>query len=391
MHKSVQIKRIIYLCGVITISWILYTCLHSKQRTTQTQSVFFLQNKFLSWTLSNKSIQEAIQTSNVYLYYQKKDYTQALQSNTGETAIDYYNRGIIKMKRAYDQAIKTEFSGLVQAQELIAWAQKDFTIAQKINTNKQLTPIIATNTVKIKQIDTIVTAKTCYVGAEEAINLLSGVIWWIQQTKSTLREEQKAFELNKNSLPLTCQQQRENIFSTSKNNIQTVQQASINQKTKEIQYLENKIDNPTLCLSWADIELIQSLQSTRQAIAKYNQEHQENILQWQQSTDKEALFCNQEKNDSTMNDTLQNTLQKLLSQFDSTTTNQNAPRANSQPSYIPLNGKEQKLLENINKKNRIRIRQIQRLRTDKQYQWFEYIKSLFTNFYGNSWDFISTP
>jgi hypothetical protein len=92
-----------------------------------------------------------------------------------------------------------------------------------------------------------------------------------------------------------------------------------------------------------------------------------------------------------MNDTLQNTLQKLLSQFDSTTTNQNAPRANSQPSYIPLNGKEQKLLENINKKNRIRIRQIQRLRTDKQYQWFEYIKSLFTNFYGNSWDFISTP
>ena len=238
---------------------------------------------------------------------------------------------------------------------------------------------------------TIVTAKSCYVGAEEGITLLSGLGRWLDQMKSTLQEEEKVFQAYKNTLPISCQQQREHIFSTSNNNIQTIQQASVNQKAKEIQVLEKKIDNPALCLSWADIDFIQSLEKTNQGIVKFTQEHQNNIPQWKEATDRASLFCTQEKNDSTINDSLQNTLQELLSHFDSTTTNTNKQRTNSQPSYIPLNGKEQKLLENINKKNRMRIREIQRIRTDKTYQWFDYIKSLFTNFYGNSWDFISSP
>jgi hypothetical protein len=183
-----------------------------------------------------------------------------------------------------------------------------------------------------------------------------------------LQTEQNIFEANKNILPPDCQEQRENIFTRSKHNIQTVQMASAQQKTKEIKSLEYKIDNPILCISGDDRELLQNLEKSQQAILKFSQEHQNNIFQRQQSKEKEKLFCNQEKNDSTLNDNLQNTLQKLLSQFDSNLTDEKTQKTNSQPSYIPLNGKEQKLLENINKKNRIRIRQIQRLRTDKQYQ-----------------------
>lgn len=357
----------------------------------QAQSISFLENRLLSGVIWDQEIWNAIHTSNAYLYYQKGEYEKALQANTGEMSTDYYNRGIIKMKRAYDKALQTWFSELLGAQELISSAQKDFTIAQKINTNQQLMPIITTNTEKIKQVNTIVSAKTCYVGAEEAIKLLSGMIWSLQRTKFTLQEEERIFESNKKSLPIACQEQREKILSTSIDNIQTIQQASVHQKSREIQLLEKKIDAPTLCLSWADIALIQSLQKTDQAIIKFTQEHQENNIQRKESKNKEELFCNQEKNDGTMNDALQDTLQELLSQFDTNTTQQNSPRTKSEPSYIPLNGKEQKLLENINKKNKIRIRQIQRLRTDKQYQWFEYIKSLFTNFYGNSWDFVSSP
>ncbi|MEI7563080.1 MAG: hypothetical protein WCJ39_05375 [bacterium] len=156
---------------------------------------------------------------------------------------------MIKIKRAYDQALQTGFDDLLQAQELIVSAQKDFSIAQKINTNKHLTPIFMANTTKTKQIDTIVAAKTCYIGAEEGISLLSGMITALQQTVSTLQEEKNAFEYHKSSLPATCQKQRENIFSTSQNNIQTIQQASTIQKAKELQLLEKKIATPALCLS----------------------------------------------------------------------------------------------------------------------------------------------
>ena len=201
---------------------------------------------------------------------------------------------------------------------------------------------------------------------------------------STLQQEQTLFLKNRNILPEECQKQRSNLFDMNERNIPTLQDIAKTQGQQELMKLERAIDNPYLCLSGANGGLIHSLQDTQQAISTFTQQHQNNLETRKTAKNNEETLCQRDKNDGQIDQSLQSQIQNLLQEIGK---NKSSIGQSTSPTYTPLDTKDQNLLENINKKNRMRIRQIQRLKTEKTYDGFPYIQSLFNSFYGNSGDF----
>ncbi len=169
MYTEKKIKIRIYICGIVGTSILVYTSFHMHSRNQELKNIFLIQKEILLNKSNNKNIENARQISNAYIHYQKGRYAQALVEISGTLDQDYYNRGTIKTKRAYDEAIKTGFSNLIHAQELLLSAQKDFSIAKRLTKSKELYTIISKNDKEIQQAYTIVNTKTCYIGAEKNI------------------------------------------------------------------------------------------------------------------------------------------------------------------------------------------------------------------------------
>lgn len=306
---------------------------------------------------------------------------------TGEDSASYYNRGVIKTITAYEQASWGTISWLVQASTLVNSAQKDFLLAQKLQTNKKLQQYIASNIQTTAELDIVINAKTCYTISYEVISNISWLTQSIDTTKKLLDNEAQALQAS--SASSNCKQQWQNTISTSKTNLTNLRNILADQESSQQKIFLQKKNDPAICIQPQDISVIQNIYDMQSKLSGFQQEHaQSSIIRASQDTDMIAQLC-QAKNDSQINEWIQSTIDKLLSSLQK----EEKPWASSlQPSantiqYTPLDASEQKLLESIDKKNKIRIRQIQRLKSDPEYQGMEYIQTLFQEFYWNTGDF----
>lgn len=343
-----------------------------------------LYKEMLSWR--ETIFPKEIATSNAYLLVQSGDYTQALAMITGEDSISYYNRWVIKTIAAYDQTSWWTISWLVQASTLVNAAQKDFFLAQKLQTNKKLQQYIASNIQTTAELDIVINAKTCYTISREVISNISWLKESIDTTKKLLDNEAQALQAS--SAPSDCKQQWQTTISTSKTNLTNLRWILADQEVIQQKKLVQKRNDPTICIQLQDTSVVQNIYAMQSGLSGFQQGHaQSSIIRASQDTDMIAQLC-QAKNDSQVNEWLQSTIDKLLSSFkDNTSTLQHFNTSTDSIQYTPLDASEEKLLESIDKKNKIRIRQIQRLKSDPDYQWMNYIQDLFQEFYGNTWDF----
>ena len=343
-----------------------------------------LYKEMLSWR--ETIFPKEIATSNAYLLVQSGDYTQAQAMITGEDSASYYNRWVINTISAYNQASWGTISWLVQASTLVTAAQKDFLLAQKLQTNKKLQQYIASNIQTTAELDIVINAKTCYTISREIISNISWLTQSIDTTKKLLDNEAQALQAS--SAPIACKQQRQTTISTSQTNLANLRNILTDQESSQQKSLLQKRNNPAECIQPQDTSVIQNMYAMQSKLSGFQQEHvQSSSIRAGQDTDMITQLC-QAKNDSQVNEWIQSTIDKLLASLNNDSESKNSIGNSSEIYYTPLDANDQKLLENIDKKNKIWIRQIQRLKSDPEYQGMNYIQSLFQKFYGNTGDFI---
>lgn len=352
----------------------------------QTEDAFpRLYKEMLSWR--ETIFPQEIATSNAYLLVQSGDYTQALAMITGEDSVSYYNRWVIKTIGAYDQASWGTISWLVQASTLVTAAQKDFLLAQKLQTNKKLQQYIASNIQTTAELDIVINAKTCYTISREVISNISWLTQSIDTTKKLLANEAQALQAS--SASIACKQQWQDTISTSQTHLTNLRNILTDQESSQQKDLTQKRNNPAGCIQPQDTSVIQNMYEMQSKLSGFQQEHaQSSSIRASKDPDMITQLC-QAKNDSQINEWIQSTIDKLLNSFNKQSDSKNTIGNTNQIYYTPLDASDQKLLESIDKKNKIWIRQIQRLKSDPEYQGMEYIQSLFQEFYGNTGDFIS--
>lgn len=200
----------------------------------------------------------------------------------------------------------------------------------------------------------------------------------------------QALQKNATIMPQTCLSQRKNTLTTSQTNLTNLQQILTDQTSSQQKTFLQKKRNPTLCISPQDPSVILNIYDTQNMLVNFQQEHQQSLsIRATQDAKQIDELCQATKNDSQINEGIQSTIDKLLNSLNKNTDNTSsmAQPATNLPQYIPFDANDQKLLENIDKKNKIRIRQIQRLKSDPAYQGMDYIQNLFYQFYGNTGDF----
>ncbi|MEI8008636.1 MAG: hypothetical protein WCI00_04450 [bacterium] len=120
----------------------------------------------------------------------KQEYEKALQLISGNQSNDYYNRGTIQTLLAYKNALQSNISGLENAQILIAQAQQNFDIAQKLSTAPAITNAILDNKKTINSLSTVVDIKTCYGIGQTIIMNIEDIISTIKKINNTLDQEE---------------------------------------------------------------------------------------------------------------------------------------------------------------------------------------------------------
>ncbi len=344
------------------------------------------------WNIQIPSSREkTIQTSNAYLLLKAGKYAEALPLITGTDSQSLYNRGIIETLLAYDKASQADTSGLQEATTSIENAKSDFLYAKELSSDPSFLSYIAENAQTVEELSIVITAKTCYTLSTAIIQNLS----WFQSTIDTIRQalttERQAIEKTQSSTPSDCVQQWQQTLATSNQNLQALQDDFTPQIQTRQQDLMQKRVNPSLCLNQQDFSVIDNINETQQMLTNFAQQHEQSLA-IRKSQDKKSIqeLCQQTKNDSQIDESIQNTIEKLLASLQNSTVvpaSSGAVGTSSTPKYLPLNANDQKLLETIDKKNKIWIRQIQRLKTDPQYNGFDYVQTLFKEFYGNTGDF----
>jgi len=189
---------------------------------------------------------------------------------------------------------------------------------------------------------------------------------------------------SKSLVPQTCFDQWQNTLSTSQTNLQNLRQILTDQEKIQQKDLVKKRNDVTLCIDKQDPSVIQNISDTQQMIIQFQESHQQSTsIRSLQDPELITQLC-QAKDDAQINQSMQSTIDKLLSSLNEKPSTSNLQPSTNTPQYIPLNANEQKLLESIEQKNKIRIRQIQRLKSDPNYQGLDYINTLFNEFYGNT-------
>ena len=392
MYQKKHIKIWSFIAWGIAILLVGYIVTHFSAWQRSADIFPALNKTMLSWRKDklSENIQKAIGTSNAYALLQEGNYTKALTYITGEDSQSYYNRGVIKTLIAYDQASQREFSWLREATTLVDEAKNDFLLAKQLQTNGDLTAYISTNLQTAEELDIVIWAKTCYVIADGIIQNISWLQKMIDTTKDLLIREQQLLQKNTSIIPRDCLNQWQDTIATSTRNIQTLRDTLAGQEKIQQEHFTQKRINPTLCLGEQNPEVMDNFVSTKKMIENFVEQHTQSSA-IRELQDKEGIqeLCQTTKNDSQINQSIQSTIDKLLAslQENNKLGTWNFQPATNTPQYIPLNASDQKLLENIDKKNKIWIRQIQRLKTDPKYQGLEYIQTLFKEFYGNTGDF----
>lgn len=295
----------------------------------------------------------------------------------------YYNHGTQKTLSAYQQALWSGFSGLQNAKHLIAEAQDDFDIADKIKLNNALDAYIQANASLSQKLDVVIQVKACYSTFQTSIDALWSFDQQLQDAQNILEQEAKAIQQD-DTLWENCRQDLENINTISQNQLGQLQKATQKYQKQYTQNLAANLQSPANCLDTAMTDIQPMIDESKKGIQDFAQTHQNPDL---------SSLCDQAKDDSQVNEQMENSLNKLFDQLQQNLEPSDTPKSwdkkqNTDIEYKDVfEDQERKLLEEIDDNNRMLIRQIQEIKSKWSYSAPKLLNKLFEEFYGNMDDF----
>jgi hypothetical protein len=128
-----------------------------------------------------------------------------------------------------------------------------------------------------------------------------------------IKTENTALQKDKSITPDDCFQQWLQTLSVSDQNLQSLKESLAQQSPYQARmYMQQRI-NPALCLHDQDSTVIDNLNETQKMLADFSQQHQQSLAIWDKPTsDIIQALCQQTKNDSQIDESIQNTIDKLL-------------------------------------------------------------------------------
>lgn len=350
---------------------------------------------------------------------------------------DYFNKWTIKLLQAYGLAKQNNLSWLQQARSLILQANNDLEIAKNIQLDTRLNEYINKNIITAQWLSTIIETKTCY---QEWWNLLVEIEETLDKINKILDEQNKQIENLKSSNGWswdTCIVNLINIISNNKAQIGNVKWDLLKKEQDYKNIIWEKLKSPAKC-KWTSFE--ESINKTREAkesMIKYLLQQME-ISQILDNPTPEWMnqLCNWSKNDSQLNENLSNSVSQMMkdlqkqsekekekdkkwepkddqeknnpeekwkSEKDNTEKEQNNKKEekgekgekwdkqdekwNWESEYKDvLEQQERNLLNQTQQNSNKLIQQIQQIKWQWNYNWYQYIKNLFNSFMWNEWD-----
>ncbi|MBU0627339.1 hypothetical protein KKG31_08590 [Patescibacteria group bacterium] len=202
-----------------------------------------------------------------------------------------------------------------KARYLIDEAFKDFDTADKIKLNNTLDTYIQQNKSLSEQLSVVINIKTCYGEYSYTISALQNFSNTLEQIKERLKEEEKV--LNKNSkIDEKCKDNLQNINNTSQQQVVNLQK-QINGFNKQYKTnLTQSIKQPIECLEQNVTDISPLILDAGKGVEEFDNNH-ENTIETLKSGDKDALkeLCNFAKDDSQINEKIENSLSKLMKQL----------------------------------------------------------------------------
>ncbi|MFA5747483.1 MAG: hypothetical protein WC872_00035 [Candidatus Absconditabacterales bacterium] len=348
-----------------------------------------------------KSLKPKIKILKSESFINSGNYIQALKLNEGETAIGYYNRGTIRLLLAYNDALKNDVNSLVGSEDIVKQAINDFDIAQKINLDKSLEQKIKDNQLLAQEIGVLVGVKNCYGQGGNIIDSLRSFSKNIDDINETVKQESEYLAKNKKfinqNFDENCFDKLNKITDTSKVQLKILQKNINDYENKYKTDLSYKLYDPSLCLSDPFDNILISLQDGKQGIQEFGYNHQNSLSALKNKDyDLIKLMCEQTKNDSQINEKIDNSLKQLFKSLDQNINKkkedqsdnvQQSGRSNNINYKNIYDQKEQDLLDQSEEKNNKRIKEMQDIKSKSNYDSELYLQDLFQEFYGNSGDF----
>lgn len=348
-----------------------------------------------------KSLKPKIKILKSESFINSWNYIQALKLNEWETAIGYYNRWTIRLLLAYNDALKNDVNSLVGSEDIVKQAINDFDIAQKINLDKSLEQKIKDNQLLAQEIWVLVWVKNCYGQWWNIIDSLRSFSKNIDDINETVKQESEYLAKNKKfinqNFDENCFDKLNKITDTSKVQLKILQKNINDYENKYKTDLSYKLYDPSLCLSDPFDNILISLQDWKQWIQEFGYNHQNSLSALKNKDyDLIKLMCEQTKNDSQINEKIDNSLKQLFKSLDQNINKKKEDQSdNVQQSWRSNNinykniydQKEQDLLDQSEEKNNKRIKEMQDIKSKSNYDSELYLQDLFQEFYWNSWDF----
>lgn len=341
-------------------------------------------------------IQNELDKIIAYNAIQNKDYDKAIQSIHSQDSESYYTLGAIKTLQAYNEALSSSLSWLQKARYLIDEAFKDFDTADKIKLNNTLDTYIQQNKSLSEQLSVVINIKTCYGEYSYTISALQNFSNTLEQIKERLKEEEKV--LNKNSkIDEKCKDNLQNINNTSQQQVVNLQK-QINGFNKQYKTnLTQSIKQPIECLEQNVTDISPLILDAGKGVEEFDNNH-ENTIETLKSGDKDALkeLCNFAKDDSQINEKIENSLSKLMKQLqnnlekkeDWNESEEDISKPSWETQYKSIFEEEElELLREIENNNESLIQQIQNIKWEWKYRAETLLDQLFNSFYGHTGDF----
>lgn len=340
---------------------------------------------------------------------------------------NYFNRWTIKLIQAYDLAKQNDLSWLQQARLLISQSNQDLEIADNIQINSDLKTYISENRKTAENLWTLIETKTCY---KEWWTLISEIKDTLSQTDKILEEQSIQLEKLKQLQTNSWDSCISNLITIITNNQSQLANVKSDLSKKEQEYkniIWEKLNFPEKC-KWTSFEdTLKKTSEAKKSMEEYLKQ-QQGISQILANPSPEWLtqLCNWSKNDSQLNENLSNSVSQMMKdlqkQSEKEKNNNWGPQkkdreekkdwekeqswdkkdewkkedknwekqdkqSNWETEYKDvLNQQEREILNQTEQSSSNLIKQIQQIKWQWNYNWYEYIKNLFNSFMWNEWD-----
>ncbi len=335
---------------------------------------------------NNPNLQNLLKASSAVQQYQ---YEKALLLITGQKSQDYYNRWTLQTLIAYQDALQKTVTWLQNAQILITQAQQNFTKAQQLQLSNTLNPYIQKNLETTQTLSTIIGIKTCYGMGQSIINTLDTIIsGQIPNIQELLNNENNLIQTT--NLPAWCADKLQNIATTSQRQMTSLQTTLIRHKESYNSDFKKKIQDPQTCTDNPYDTDFDEIIAGQKALQTYQQNHENTIETLKdQSSQEIAFLCDQAKDDSQINEEIDQDIQNLANNFpdDKQAKPATIPTPNQKKYQEFFDQNEKKILQEIKNINIQWINKTLEIKGSWDYTPQSYIDQMFNQFYGNPADF----